>query len=510
MRLQQKHNFLLAIGLLFLQLSVQAQLKLPALVGDHMVLQQDTEVKLWGWASPSEKITITTDWLPKPITIFSDEDGNWKTTIKTLKVDHQKHQITLEGNNKIELKDILFGEVWLCSEQSNMFFPVGKQENTWKTGVINYQEEIKKATENEIRLFTVGLTASQTPENDVKGYWQVTSPQNVYNFSGVAYFFGKNLYKNLNVPIGLISSSWGGTRAEAWTSQEVLENNPDYLPILERFTEKQISYYNKLQHYYQEKKKSQGDSTKLTLEKPKYSELNKDPYVLYNAMLHPLINYTIKGVTWYQGESNAQRAYQYRTLFPDMIQNWREDWQQENLPFYFVQIAPHHSQNPEIREAQLMAYRSVDHTGMVVTTDIGNPKNIHPENKQEVGRRLALWARSKTYGEKNIEYSGPLYRDFKVKRNKIQIYFDFAENGLQKKGKQLTHFQIAGEDQKFYPAQAKIKGNTVIVSSDKVKKPVAVRFGWSKSPEPNLFNTAGLPASPFRTDDWPGETYEKF
>ncbi|MBW2962620.1 sialate O-acetylesterase [Mesonia aestuariivivens] len=505
----QKYCFFFFFAL-SVHFSVQAQIKLPSLVGDHMVLQQDTEVKLWGWASSNENINITADWLSKPITISSDEDGNWKTTIKTPEADHQPHQITLEGKNKIEINDILFGEVWLCSGQSNMYFPVGKKEDTWKTGVTNYQEEVNNADQPQIRLFTVGLAASQTPLKDVKGTWQIGSPETVYNFSAVAYFFGKNLYENLNVPIGLISSSWGGTRAEAWTSQEVLEDTPDYLPILERFTEKQISYYKKLQHYYQEKEKAQRDSSKLTLDKPTYGELNKDPYVLYNAMLHPLINYTIKGVTWYQGESNAQRAYQYRTLFPDMIQNWREDWQQENLPLYFVQITPHHSQNPEIREAQLMAYRSVDHTGMVVTTDIGNPKNIHPENKQEVGRRLALWARSNTYGEKNIEYSGPMYKDFNVKRNKIQIYFDFAENGLQKKGKQLTHFEIAGEDQKFYPAKARIKGNTVIVSSAKVKKPVAVRFGWSKSPEPNLFNTAGLPASPFRTDNWPGETHQKF
>lgn len=509
MRSFQKYCFLLFIVLSF-PLSVQAQLKLPALVGDHMVLQQNTEINLWGWASASEEITITTDWQTQPIIVIANEDGNWKTSIKTPSTDHQPHQITLEGNNKIELHDILFGEVWLCSGQSNMFFPVGKQENTWKTGVINYEDEVKAATQSQIRLFTVGLAASQTPKNEVEGRWQVCSPNSVYDFSAVAYFFGKNLYENLNVPIGLISSSWGGTRAEAWTSQEVLEENPDYLPILERFTDKQINYYRELKDYYQKSQKVNKAETETQLKKPNYGELNKDPYVLYNAMLHPLINYTIKGVTWYQGESNAQRAYQYRTLFPDMIQNWRSDWKQEQLPFYFVQIAPHHSQNPEIREAQLMAYRSVKNTGIVVTTDIGNPKNIHPENKQEVGRRLALWARSKTYGEKQIEYSGPLYRDFKVKKNKIQIYFDFAENGLQKKGKQLTHFEIAGEDQKFYPAKAKIKGNTVIVSSAEVKKPVAVRFGWSKSPEPNLFNTAGLPASPFRTDDWPGETYEKF
>lgn len=492
------------------QLSVNAQIKLPALVGDHMVLQQDTEVYLWGWASPSEKIRITADWQSKPIITRANQDGNWKTSITTPSTDYQPHQITLEGNNKIELRDILLGEVWLCSGQSNMFFPVGKQENTWKTGVMNFQEEVKNANKPQIRLFTVGLAASQTPKKEVEGLWQVCSPESVYDFSAVAYFFGKNLYENLEVPIGLISSSWGGTRAEAWTSQEVLEQNPDYLPILERFTEKQINYFKKLKDYYQQTKQAQRKTTENQLKKPTYGELNKDPYVLYNAMLHPLINYTIKGVTWYQGESNAQRAYQYRKLFPDMIKNWRADWKQENLPFYFVQIAPHHTQNPEIREAQLMAYRSVNNTGMVVTTDIGNPKNIHPENKQEVGRRLALWARSKTYGEENLAHSGPLYKDYKIKRHKIQLYFDFAANGLLKKGEQLTDFEIAGKDQKFHPAQAKIKGNTVMVSSEEVKHPVAVRFGWSKSPEPNLFNKAGLPASPFRTDDWPEATYKKF
>ena len=230
------------------------------------------------------------------------------------------------------------------------------------------------------------------------------------------------------------------------------------------------------------------------------------PTSLYNGMIAPLIPYAIKGAIWYQGESNADRAYQYRTLFPIMIKNWREDWARGDFPFYFVQIAPFLNQIPEIREAQLLTYRKVSNTGIVVTTDIGNTHDIHPKNKQDVGKRLALWALAKTYGNKDIVYSGPLYKSMKVEGQKIQLFFDYADGGLVAKGGALTHFIIAGEDKNFVEAKAVIDGNTIVVQSDKVKNPVAVRFGWENTAEPNLFNKAQLPASPFRTDDQPGET----
>ena len=477
-----------------------AEIKLPSLVGSHMVLQQNAKVNLWGWASPGEKIDIGLGWQKDKVHTTADENGNWEIAVKTPEADGKAYNMVLQGENTITLHDVLLGEVWLCSGQSNMFFPVGHQEGTWKTGVKNYKEEIKNADYPEIRLFTVGLDVSQHPENDVKGTWQICSPETIPDFSGVAYFFGRNLHQELNVPIGLISSSWGGTKAEAWTSQKVLENNPDFVPILERYAQKEEKYYHDLASYYS------GEKDK----KPSKGERNKDPYVLYNAMLHPLINYTIKGVVWYQGESNAERAYQYRSLFPAMIRNWRDDWNEGDFPFYFVQIAPHKSQNPEIREAQLMVFKNVKNTGMVVTTDIGNPDNIHPLDKQTVGKRLSLWALSETYGKNGVVHSGPIYDHMEKRRHSIKIYFDHVGSGLKKKGQDLTEFQIAGSDQHFYPAKARIKGNSVIVSSSEVKDPVAVRFGWKASPEPNLFNKEDLPASPFRTDDWPGETYKKF
>ncbi|SFD95757.1 sialate O-acetylesterase [Flavobacterium phragmitis] len=491
-----------------LGLTVSAQVKLPDLVGDNMVLQQNSKVNLWGWASPNEKINITLGWQQNAIEVTTNADGRWKTAVETPQGSEKSYEITIEASNKIILKNILIGEVWVCSGQSNMYFPVGKEEGTWKTGVKNYEQEIQNANFPAIRLFTVPTKASQKPLDDVSGNWKECSPNTIKTFSAVAYFFGRDLYQNLKVPIGLISSSWGGTKAEAWTSQKVLEENPDFLGILENDAKNEKEFQEKLEKYYADLKteriSNHNDITKTELKKPKKEE-NKTSYVLYNAMLHPLINYTIKGVIWYQGESNASKAFLYRSLFPAMIKNWRSDWNQGDFPFYFVQIAPHKGQNPDIREAQLLVSKSVRNTGMVVTTDVGDENNIHPIDKQTVGYRLALLARSKTYDEKDLVYSGPAYNHMKIKKQKIQLFFDEAENGFKKTG-DLKEFEIAGSDQVFYPAEAKIDGKTIIVSSSKVKNPEAVRFAWKAVPNPNLFNAENLPASPFRTDDWESKT----
>ncbi len=489
-----------------------AQIKLPALVSDNMVLQRNSSINLWGWASPNEKIRIQLEWQNTPVETIADKEGNWNVTAKTPEGSEKAYTVILEGTNKITLHNILVGEVWVCSGQSNMFFTVGREENNWKTGVQNYQDEIQNANYPNIRLFTVALDASPKPLNDVKGNWEICSPNTIGKFSGVGYFFGRELFQKLNIPIGLISSSWGGTKAEAWTSQQVLEENTNFSPILERNAIKEKTYYTDLATYYSNIRKQQLDTnkdselSKTVFKKPTRESANKEPFVLYNAMLHPLINYTIKGVIWYQGESNADKAYQYRSLFPAMIKNWRSDWKQGDFPFYYVQIAPHNSQNPEIREAQLIALKMVPNSGMVVTTDVGDAKNIHPIDKQTVGKRLALIARAKNYNEPNLPYSGPIYNHMKINRQHIQIYFDYANSGLTNKGEQLKEFEIAGEDHIFYPAEAAIKGNTLVVSSSKVKKPIAVRFAWKAVPEANLFNTENLPASPFRTDDWPQKT----
>jgi sialate O-acetylesterase len=338
----------------------------------------------------------------------------------------------------------------------------------------------------------------------------VCSPETVGKFSAVAYFFGREIHQKLGVPVGLIHSSWGGTPAESWTRKEVLESNPMLRPILTRYDlglTQRPAYETALAAWKQEKADNPQSKT------PKPAELlsatsNKSPAKLYNGMIRGLEPYTLRGVIWYQGESNAERAYQYRTLFPAMIANWRADWQQPDMPFYFVQIAPHKSQNAEIREAQLLTLQTVPHTGMVVTTDVGDSLDIHPRDKQTVGHRLALWALAKTYGEKKLSYSGPLYKSMQVNNGQISLSFDYADGLIAKDGA-LREFTIAGPDSVFRPAQARIDGRTVVVSSPQVPQPVAVRFGWSKSPVPNLFNGNGLPASPFRTDQWRTPTQGK-
>lgn len=491
--------------ILNIQLAIQAQVKLPALVSDNMVLQQNAKVNLWGWASPDEKINIQLGWQNTPIEIVANSDGNWKVVVDTPQGSEKAYTIQIEGTNKIVLNNILIGEVWICSGQSNMFFPVGKEEGTWKTGVKNYEQEVVNANYPTIRVFTVLTNASPKPLDDVTGSWAACSPNTIKTFSAVAYFFGRDLYQNLKIPIGLISSSWGGTKAEAWTSQTVLEGNTDFLPILEEDAKNEKLYQEKLETYYlnlkNERLANNNDLSKTELKKPK-KEANKTSYVLYNAMLHPLINYTMKGVIWYQGESNSGKAKLYQTLFPAMVENWRNNWNQGDFPFYYVQIAPHKGQTPEIREAQLLSLKKITNSGMVVTTDVGDANNIHPIDKQTVGHRLALIAMAKTYNEKKLVYSGPIYNHMKIIKGRVQLFFDYTESEFKKTGETLKEFEIAGEDKIFYPADAKIEGKTVVVSSEKVKNPIAVRFAWKPIPEPNLFNTENLPASPFRTDDW--------
>lgn len=498
-------KILLLFLILSVKFSVSAQVKLPALVGDNMVLQQNVKVNLWGWASPNEKINISLGWSNETVNVTADAEGNWKLAVSTPNGSEKAYDITINASNKILLKNILIGEVWLCSGQSNMFFPVGREEGTWKTGVKNYEEEVKNASYSNIRLFTVALNAAQKPLEDVTGNWKLCSPESIKTFSAVAYFFGRDLYQKLNVPIGLISTSWGGTKAEAWTAQHILEEDVAFLPILQEDAKNEKIYQEKLEAYYlaltNEKIASSANAPKGQLKKPK-KELNKTSYVLYNAMLHPLVNYTIKGAIWYQGESNAGKAYLYRSLFPAMVKSWRDEWKQGDFPFYYVQITPHKGQNAEIREAQLMSLKTIPNSGMVVTTDVGDAQNIHPIDKQTVGYRLALLARAKTYGENKLVFSGPIFNTMKIKKQKAQLFFDYANSGLKKTGDVLKEFEIAGEDQIFYPADAKIDGKTIVVSSSKVKEPVAVRFAWKAVPEPNLFNNENLPASPFRTDDW--------
>ncbi|MGY2132922.1 sialate O-acetylesterase [Hymenobacter sp. HD11105] len=507
-RLHLRH--LLLLLLFALASPAWANIKLPALMTDNMVLQQKTTVALWGWADPGEAVTVTASWQKAPQKATADAQGNWQVRIPTDKAGGP-HIITFQGKNRLVVSNVLLGEVWLCSGQSNMNFPIAKGPSNWMTGVVNEAEVVPKAKYPAIRMFTVPQKVADTPQLDTEGSWVVCSPETVGSFSAVAYFFGQEIHEKTKVPVGLIHSSWGGTPAESWTRKDVLENNPDLRPILTRYDQgltQRPAYEAAFTAWQQEKAATPQNTTPKPAE-PLSATSNKSPYKLYNGMIKPLIPYTLKGVIWYQGESNAERAYQYRKLFPAMIANWRQDWQQPNLPFYFVQITPHKGQNPEIREAQLLSMQTVPNTGMVVTTDVGDSLDIHPRNKQVVGHRLALWALAKEYGQKNLPYSGPIYKKMEVKDGKASLQFDYTSGGLVTQNGDLREFTIAGPDSVFRPAQARIEGNTVVVWSEQVKQPVAVRFGWSRSPMPNFYNGAGLPASPFRTDQWRVSTQGK-
>ena len=483
--------------------------KLPSVISSNMVLQQKSKVAIWGWADPGEKVSISTSW-KKTARATTGKDGKWLAKIQTPKAGGP-YTVAIKGNNTITLENVLIGEVWVCSGQSNMQWSLNKTDDA--------EKYIAAANFPKMRLFYVTRTVAGEPQEDCEGNWAECSPETVARFSAVAYYFGRKLYEELDVPIGLIHSSWGGTPAEAWTRKEYLEKDAVLTPILERHKLKIENLpnakkwfpkrYEKWQQQAEEAK-AKGKRVPRAPEKP--TERNqRDPSSLYNGMIAPLIPYGIKGAIWYQGEANVIRSWQYRKLFPTMITNWRKDWKQGNFPFYYVQLAPFNygEERPseELREAQFMTL-SLTNTGMAVTMDIGDPKDIHPKNKLDVGKRLALWALAKDYGKKKLVYSGPLYKSKKIERDKIRLSFNHVGSGLISTGGELTHFTIAGSDKEFVDAKAIIDGKTIVVSSDAVKKPVAARFGWSNAAEPNLFNKEGLPASSFRTDDWPGKTYD--
>ena len=508
-----------------------ADVKLPSVLSDHMVLQQGMPVSVWGWAEPGEKVTVTAG--DSKAQAAAGADGKFLVKVGPFQAGGPM-EITVAGKNTILLKDVLVGEVWVCSGQSNMAMSV--------SGSANAKDEIAAAAFPKIRLFSVPRVTAEKPQDDCKAQWEPCSPQNVGGFSGAAYFFGRELHQKLNVPVGLIHTSWGGTPAEAWTTRATLEAR--FKPIAERWAkaaqswdpEKAKEDYDKQRKQWQAnadkiKQANQAEADKAAREgkvAPKPRPLPRGPQppkspassphgaaVLYNGMICPLIPFAIKGAIWYQGESNAGRAYQYRTLFPAMIQDWRKAWGQGDFPFLFVQLAnfkprkaePGDSDWAELREAQTMTL-ALPNTGMAVIIDIGDAGNIHPKNKQDVGKRLAAWALGTTYGQKG-SISGPLYESMSVEGNKVRLKFKHADGGLICKGDKLTGFAVAGEDKKFLWADAKIDGDCVVVSSEKVAAPKAVRYAWADNPDGNLYNQANLPASPFRTDDWPGVTAGK-
>lgn len=618
----------------------RAEVRLPAIIGDHMVLQRDAKVLIWGWADPGENVIVTGSWNPTAIEAVAGTDGKWKVELQTGGAGGP-YTLTVAGRNLLTINDVLLGEVWLGSGQSNMEWPVASS--------LNVKEEIAAATFPHIRLFTVQRASAATPQEDVAGRWEVCSPETVGRFSAVAYFFGRKLHKELGVPVGLIASSWGGTEIEKWIPETAMMSDADFAASINARKDVLAAYRSAQEAWKKENDAADagtrgrwedpalndadwttfpvyttwttgelaafdgvawfrgsfdvpaawvGQTTTLELGaiddqdrtyvngvlvgatdgwtvqrvyalpgdilkagmnsivirvhdtgggggfspgpgqpcvrrgeqraaignwkyrigvpqaaiKPPPQPPSAENSVLYNAMIAPITPCAIRGVIWYQGESNVPRAAQYRKAFPMMIAAWRQAWGNDTMPFYFVQIAPFSGYtawnlpagaSAELREAQRLAL-SMPYTGMVVTTDlVPNVDDIHPTNKQSVGHRLALWALAHDYGRKDIVPSGPIYRSMKIEGDRIRLNFDHVGSGLEARGGTLIGFTIAGEDRKFVPAQATIDGQTVVVHANGVRKPAAVRFAWEDAPIPGFFNKDGLPASPFRTDDWP-------
>lgn len=500
---------------------VQAEsnsLRLPSLFGDHMVLQRDKAVPVWGKAAPDSRIKVSI--AEQTASGRADKNGVWKVQLAKLDAGGP-HALKVESSDgdAITFKDVLVGEVWLCSGQSNMAWPVNRANAA--------EKEIASAKFPRIRLISVRRNATDVPQEDFTGSWSQCSPQTVAGFSAVGYFFGRRLHKDLDVPIGLINSSVGGTPAESWTSRPALKAQASLKPLLDRW-EKAAADYDpeKAKARYEDqrakwevaaaKAKKAG---KRPRRRPRLASPPKQsthyPGMLFNGKIAPLIPFAMRGAVWYQGESNASRAFQYRTVFPTLIRDWRKRWGND-FPFIFVQLAnfrevekePGDSTWAELREAQSMTLRKLSNTGQAVITDIGEANDIHPRNKQDVGKRLALWALANTYG-KQIEFSGPSLASIEVLTGKIEVRFNHSD-GLTAKEGELKGFAIAGEDRKFVWADAKIVDGVVHLSHKDVANPIALRYAWANNPVANLYNAAGLPASPFRTDNWPGITEKAF
>jgi len=504
-----------------------ADVRLPTLISDHMVLQRDQETPIWGWAEPQEKVTITTSWQKRRWVLQADAEGKWMVRIMTPRKAAGPFAMTIRGNNEIRIEDILIGEVWLCSGQSNMEFPVGVvEEESWKTGVENFMQEVAQANYPRIRFFTVGKQVAEKPEDVCQGSWTSCAPQAVIPFSAAAYFFGLELHSELGgVPVGLIQSTWVGSPAESWTSFDTLMTDADFKSYVNGWERSKMSYQQAKKEYPEKLKAWQELAKKAVREKKFAPPLPKEPTPpyphhqpagIFNGMIAPVAPFGIRGVIWYQGEANVSRAHGYHNLFSALITNWRRVWGQKDLPFYYVQLANFIPTNAGaiedswalLREAQLQTL-SLPNTGMAVTIDIGDPKNIHPKNKQDVGHRLALWALANTYGRKRF-FSGPLFESMKVEGDKIRIRFRHIGSGLATPdGAELTGFIIAGADKHFFAANADVRGSSILVSSRHVPSPAAVRYGWADNPQGNLYNREGLPASPFRTDDWPVGTQKQ-
>lgn len=500
---------------------VHADVKLPAIFTSNMVLQRDTRLPVWGTADAGEAVKVTFGTQEKSTTAAAD--GRWKVELDAVPASAQPAELRVTGNNTVTFSNVLVGEVWVCSGQSNMEWAL-RNTNDFTTAIAEAQHP-------NIRLFTVKKKVSQDPLNDVEGAWVECSPQTVPGFSAVAYYFGREVQQKLDVPVGLINSSWGGTPAEAWTPRDAMEADEQLKPIIDRQLKAIKDLPVALEKYKVDLEKwkamasTQPAATQpnapAALRRPQEPNPHNQnaPAHLYNGMIHPIVPYATRGAIWYQGESNAGRANQYHKLLSTLIESWRGAWGRtsDEYAFYIVQLAnfmaptddPNKASNwAQLREAQSDTARSVPHTGVAVTIDIGDEKDIHPRNKLDVGKRLAALALNRTYGLSDVVASGPTWKKMEVVGSVATLSFDDVAGGLIAKGaedgKTPGGFAISGADKKFVHADAKISedGQTVTVSSEQVTTPTAVRYGWADNPtKANLYNHAGLPASPFRTDE---------
>ena len=464
---------LAALGAAF---TLQAKVVLPALFGDNMVLQQQSEAQFWGKAAPGKKVTIRPSWSQKAVTTQTDREGRWRTSVPTPAAGGP-YTIEVSDGESLTLRDVLIGEVWLCSGQSNMEMPMRGFNNQPVTGSADAIARAKAST--PIRLCTVKRATARTPQEECTAQWEQNTPEAVAATSATAYYFARYLQEVLEVPVGIIVTCWGGTPVEAWMDRETMSG----------FEEFDLSFLDGAARIDQPQNKPCG---------------------LYNGMIAPLLPYTIKGFLWYQGESNRLKPVQYRALMPAFVKMLRERWGQGELPFYYVQIAPYRYENSDeagsalLREAQLRNLEEIPSCGMAATLDIGNENCIHPGQKEQVGTRLAWLALSKTYGLKGIDADTPVYEKMEVADGKAYLTFRTGREGLAPLGDTLTGFEVAGADRMFHPATAQIERGRgrLVVTCKTVAEPVAVRYAFRNYPEATLFNASGIPASSFRTDDW--------
>ena len=474
----KKHLIIIVLCLLG-TLQIQAEIKLPALFTDNMMLQQNMEAPIWGWGNKNDMLQVFTSWDSKTYDVKVDKYGKWKTKLTTPKAGGT-YEITIkQGTETKTIRNVLIGEVWLCSGQSNMEMPLkGFTGQPVKGG----NEAIVHSTNNQIRFISVPRATVLESKDDFDGSWQVASPQTTGSFSATAWYFGALLQEVLNVPIGMIEVSYGGSNVEAWMNKEMLK---DF---------KEITIADKKEDFK---------------EAP-----NREATTLFNGMLSPVIGYGIKGAIWYQGESNRDRPFQYRNLFNKMVSSWRGLWSQGEFPFYFAQIAPfdytrYHPNNylekynsAYLREAQLKASKEILNSGMAVLMDVGEKNNIHPVDKEKGGNRLAYLALAKTYSIEGFEYESPEFNAMEIKGSTVTVSFNNVPNGITSFGNTVNGFEIAGENQVFYPAQAVLRSKSVLLSSPRVEKPVAVRYLFKDYSNAEIFSVGGLPMSSFRTDNW--------